>query len=125
MPTAAEMGEWTGSKLDEMGGATVGKVAGVYVDDSSGKPEWLFARMGRFGHYTLVPARDAVYANGRIWVPFSRDAIRKAPRVDPGKPVERDSEQALLDHYGVGTAEAGRGAELAKRGPNAVTTRPA
>lgn len=124
-PTAEELAGWAGNKLDEMGGASVGKVEGLYVDDASGKPEWLLARMGRFGHYTLVPARDAVCANGRVWVPFGRDVIRRAPRVQAGESLTRDAEQALLDHFGIGTAAAGRGAELADRGPSAVTTRPA
>ena len=123
--TVAEVQSWVGFKLDEMGGATIGKVEGAYVDDESGKPEWLLARMGRFGHHCLVPARDAVAAGGHVWVPHTRDQIRKAPRLDVGKPITRDTEQQLLDHYGVGTGEVGRGAELAQREASAVTARPA
>ena len=124
-PTLAEMQRWAGFRLDDMGGSTVGRVEGVYVDDETGRPEWLLARMGRFGHHCLVPARDAVAAGGHVWVPFTRDQIRKAPRQDGGKPLERDGEQQLLDHYGVGTGVTGRGAELAKREASAVTARPA
>jgi hypothetical protein len=116
---------WAGHKLDELGGHSVGRVEGVYVDDSSGRPEWLLARMGRFGHHCLVPARDAVAAGGHVWVPYSRDQIRKAPRIEPNSPLERDREQALLDHYGVGTGEAGRGADLAEREAADITARPA
>lgn len=115
---------WKGHKLDEMSGAAVGRVAGAFVDEDTGRPEWLLARMGRFGHYCLVPARDAVGANGRVWVPYSRDQIRRAPRVEPSKPLAGEREQALLDHYGVGSSEAGRGADLAERGPSAITLRP-
>jgi hypothetical protein len=117
--------EWAGFKLDDMGGATVGKVEGAYVDSDSGEPEWLLARMGRFGHHCLVPARDAVAGGGHVWVPYGRDQIRKAPRQDPRKPLERDAEQALLDYYGVGTGTAGRGADLSEREPGVVTARPA
>ncbi len=123
-PTPDEIKSWKGFRLDEMAGSSVGKVEGCFVDDVSGRPEWLLARMGRFGHYCLVPARDAVGVNGHVWVPYGRDLIRQAPRVDQAKPLERDREQALLEHYGVASAETGRGAELAKRGPNAVTIRP-
>jgi len=86
-----------GHKLDEMGGAQVGRIEGK----ASGRAEWLVARMGRFGHYCLVPARDAVAANGRAWVPYTRDHIRRAPRVEPKAPLESVSEQAVLDHYGL------------------------
>jgi hypothetical protein len=116
---------WVGHKLDELGGHAVGRVEGVYVDDSSGRPEWLLARMGRFGHHCLVPARDAVAAGGHVWVPYSRDQIRRAPRIEPNSPLERDREQALLDHYGIGTGEAGRGADLAEREAADITARPA
>ncbi len=124
-PTLDEVNSWKGAKLDEQGGQTVGKVEGVYVDDSSGEPEWLLSRMGRFGHHCLVPARDAVAAAGHVWVPYSRDLIRKAPRIEPSKPLERGAEQGLLEHYGIGTTEAGRGAAISQRGPSAVTARPA
>lgn len=123
--TLDEVLSWNGFKLDDIGGATVGKIEGAYVDDPGGRPEWLLARMGRFGHHCLVPARDAVVAAGHVWVPYSRALIRKAPKLDAGKPLECDRERELLEHYGVGTAEAGRGAELAKRDASAVTARPA
>ncbi len=121
----AEVEGWKGFRLDDMGGSTVGKVEGAYVDEETGDPEWLLARMGRFGHHCLIPARDSVAAGGHVWVPYSRDQIRKAPRIDAGKPLDRDRETALLEHYGVGTGEVGRGADLAKREASAVTARPA
>jgi hypothetical protein len=122
-----ELGEvqsWTGHRLDEIGGAAVGKVEGVYVDDESDRPEWLLARMGRFGHHTLVPARDAVEGVGRVWVPYTRDQIRRGPKVAAGKPLSGETERELLGHYGI-AADAGRFAELAKRPADALTARPA
>ncbi|HEY8466534.1 MAG TPA: PRC-barrel domain-containing protein [Solirubrobacterales bacterium] len=124
-PTAEEMATWKGYRLDEMNGSGVGKVEGVYVDEPSGQPVWLLARMGRFGHYTLVPARDAVAGAGRVWVPYARELIRKAPRIEPGSTVSCKRERELLEHYGVGSPAAGRGAELAERPEDAITARPA
>jgi hypothetical protein len=89
-----------GHKLDEMGGAQVGRIEGRVVGTSAGL-EWLVARMGRFGHYCLVPSRDAVTANGRVWVPYARDQIRRAPRVDPKSPLDGELEQAVQAHYGL------------------------
>ena len=123
--TLEEVKGWLGFRLDDVGGAAVGKLEGAYADESGGRPEWLLARMGRFGHHCLIPARDAVAAGGHVWVPYTREQIRKAPRVDAGKPLERDSELALLQHYGVGSQEVGRGAELAGLDGGAVTSRPA
>ena len=89
-----------GHKLDEMGGAQVGRIEGRVVSESAGV-ELLLARMGRFGHYCLVPGRDAVAANGRVWVPYTRDQIRRAPRVEPNAPLDSESEATVLAHYGL------------------------
>ncbi len=74
---------------------------GRIESQASGRIEWLIARMGRFGHYCLVPSRDAVVANGRVWVPYSRDQIRRAPRIEPKAPLDSDAEETALGHYGL------------------------
>ena len=83
-PGADEVRSWIGDRLDELAGANVGKIDGVFVDAESGEPEWIVVRMGRFGHHTLIPARDAVAGVKRVWVPYTRDQIRQAPKADPG-----------------------------------------
>ena len=123
-PSAEEMGGWSGFRLDEIGGAGVGKVEGVFVDEAGGEPVWILARMGRFGHHTLVPGRDAVAGVGRVWVPYGRDQIRRAPKVNPSEPLTAEAERQLLEHYRI-AAEAGRASEIADSDPGAVTAKPA
>lgn len=119
-----EAQRWSGHRLDEVGGGSVGKVEGVLVDVSSERPEWLLARMGRFGHHTVVPARDAVGGVGHVWVPYTRDLIRRAPKVESGSSLNARLERELLEHYRI-AVDAGRYAELAERDPEAITSRPA
>lgn len=123
-PTLDEIHAWKGHRLDEIGGGGVGKVEGVFVDAESGEPEWILARMGRFGHHTLVPARDAVEGVGHVWVPYSRAVIRRAPKVDPVSSLTASAERSLLAHYGV-AGPAGRAAQLDEREPETVSVRPA
>ena len=123
-PSHEDVLSWNGHRLDEIGGAAVGKVEGAYVDASSGRPEWLLSRMGRFGHFCLVPARDAVGGVGHVWVPYTRDQIRRAPRIEPKSELTRSREDEFLAHYGIG-GEAGRAADIASRDADAVTARPA
>src|SRR4249919_1949145 len=123
-PGAEGVKSWIGHRLDEISGGKVGRVEGFYVDTSNGEPEWLLARMGRFGHYTLVPGRDAVEGVGHVWVPYGRDQIRAAPRVDPNAPLTAGTEKELLDHYGIAVS-AGRAAELEQLDDSAVSSRPA
>jgi hypothetical protein len=119
-PSLAEIKGWIGSRLDEIGGATVGRIEGVYLDQQSGEPEWLLARMGRFGRHSLVPARDAVAGVGHVWVPYEREVIRGGPRVEPGQTLDIERETELSAHYRVDRAN-----QLAARQPEGVTSRPA
>jgi hypothetical protein len=123
-PAADVVRGWTGHRLDEMSGGNVGRIEGAFVDEASGAPEWLLARMGRFGHYTLIPGRDAVEGVGRVWVPYTREHIRKAPKVNPNSPLTVATERELLAHYGI-AVDAGRAAELAELNEGAVSARPA
>ena len=79
-PDADDVRAWIGHRLDEISGGNVGRVEGFFVDESSGEPEWLLARMGRFGHYTLIPGRDAVEGVGHVWVPVHAATRSAAPR---------------------------------------------
>lgn len=123
-PSLDEIMSWSGYRLDEVAGGSVGKVEGAYVDADSGRAEWLLARMGRFGHHCLVPARDAVAGAGHVWVPYGRDRIRQAPKIEPRTELNREKELELLSFYGI-DGEVGRAAEVAGRDAEAVTARPA
>jgi hypothetical protein len=123
-PSLDEISAWAGWRLDEIGGSGVGRVEGAYVDEGSGEPHWLHVRMGRFGHHTLVPAGDAVAGVGHVWIPYDRDTVRRAARIDPGKPVDREQEIELCSHYGIAEG-LGRAAELAVMPPGASSVRPA
>ena len=119
-PSVEEVRSWIGARLDEIGGAGVGKIEGVYLDERSGEPEWLLARMGRFGRHALVPTRDAVGGVGEVWVPYERETLRGAPRIEPGEELNLERETELCAYF-----EIDRAAQLAEREPSAVTARPA
>jgi sporulation protein YlmC with PRC-barrel domain len=114
---------WAGHQLDDRSGTAVGRIEGVLVDAERGAVEWLLVRSGRFGQRALVPARDAVAAVDRVWVPFDAERIRAAPKAS-GAALTQADELALLAHYGL-AGPAGRAAEIAGRDPAGVTALPA
>jgi len=115
---------WAGHRVDEIGGAAVGQVHGVFVDAESGDPTWLIAKQGRFGGTLVaIPLRDCATGAGRVWVAHEREAIRGAPVVDPTRPLLREHELTICAHYGIGEG-LGRAAEVAGRGAGAVTSSP-
>jgi hypothetical protein len=96
---AEELQTWTGYALDDVRGVGVGKVEAIVTGEQPFG--WLLARMGRFGHHTAIPARDAVEGLERVWVPYSRDQIRDAPHVEALETIDPLMERELLEHYGL------------------------
>jgi hypothetical protein len=117
-----ELRSWRGLRLDEMTGSGAGSVRGVYVDARTGEPIWLLARMGLFGHFCLVPARHAVAAAKRVWVPYTRETMRSAPRIEPGEDLLVERERELLRHYGA--AGGKRDSELERRASDEISCYP-
>ena len=87
--------DWAGLRLDGNDGQ-VGKIASVIGDG----PEWHLVRPGRLGGTTAVPAAEAVKGAGAVWVPYPRDVVRKAPKVEPGE-LDEATVRGLREHYGL------------------------
>ena len=113
-PSLEEARAWVGHKLDDMSGSTSGRVEGAFVDSVSGEPVWLVIRIGRLGHRSVVPFDLVAAGVGHVWVPFSREAIKAAPEVDPAVGIDPAREAELCAHYGIAPG-AGRMAELEGR----------
>jgi hypothetical protein len=124
-PSLAEATGWIGFEVDEIGGGQVGQVGGFFLDAASGDPAWLIARLGRRrGPLVAIPLRDCAGGGGRVWVAHEGEKIRSAPVVDPTKPLLREHELTICEHFGIGGG-AGRAAEVAGRPEGAVTSQPA
>jgi PRC-barrel domain len=123
-PGLEEARRWVGYRADEIGGAEVGQVHGLFVDAEDGRPTWVIARQGRLkGTLVAIPIDSCAAGAGRIWVAQERDAIRSAPVVDPTRPLLREHELTICAHYGVGES-VGRAAAVAGRDEGAITSQP-
>jgi hypothetical protein len=124
-PSAAEARRWVGNRVDDAGGASVGQVQGFFVDAEDGEPSWLIAKLGHFrGPLVAIPIEDCAGGGGKVWVAHERDAIRRAPVVDPTRPLLREHELTISAHYGIGP-ELGRAAAVGSRTEGATTSKPA
>lgn len=99
-PSLNEVLGWIGSRVDDIYGASVGRMEDVWIDPGTGAPRWLLVREGRFGaRSTLIPFEDATAGTEHVWVPYERDVIRGAPEVQPGTPLTQELEAALRAHF--------------------------
>ncbi|WP_251153389.1 PRC-barrel domain-containing protein [Cellulosimicrobium sp. Marseille-Q4280] len=83
-------------------GEKIGKVGQVFLDDRTGNPEWVTVRTGLFGTAeSFVPLTDADVQGDEIRVPFGKDQVKDAPRVDDAEGhLSEDEEAELYRYYG-------------------------
>ncbi|SDK93944.1 DUF2382 domain-containing protein [Arthrobacter sp. ok362] len=100
-------------------GAKIGSIGQVYADDDNGQPTWVTAKTGLFGtSESFVPLEGARTEGDDILVPYTKDQVKDAPRVDTDGHLEPAEENRLYAHYGLGggrrtytDATAGRDAD--------------
>ncbi|MFJ9416420.1 PRC-barrel domain-containing protein [Streptomyces sp. NPDC101227] len=93
----------TGLTVVDTEGSKVGTVQQVYRDDATNAPEWITVRTGLFGmRETFVPLAGARRAGGELHVPYAKEAIKKAPRIDTDGHLDPSEEAELYRHYGTG-----------------------
>ncbi|TFV45998.1 DUF2382 domain-containing protein [Blastococcus sp. TF02A_35] len=83
------------------GGDKLGTVEHFFVDDRTGEPTWVAVTTGLFGtRHSVVPAQEATFADGRLQLPVSADAVKKAPAMS-GDHLDPGEEAELRRHYGL------------------------
>jgi len=90
-----------GRTVTDQQGNKIGKVGQVYLDDTTGEPEWLTVSTGLFGtRESFVPLRNADYSGDDIVVPVTKDVVKDAPNVDNDGHLEPAEEDTLYRYYG-------------------------
>lgn len=84
-------------------GEKIGRAGQVYLDDESGRPEWVTVHTGLFGtRESFIPLMDAEVRDDGLAVPFNKGAVKDAPNVDPEDGhLSREDEAELYRHYGL------------------------
>ncbi|MDJ0355218.1 PRC and DUF2382 domain-containing protein [Paenarthrobacter sp. PH39-S1] len=88
-------------------GEKIGKIGQVYLDDETGKPEWVTAKTGMFGGAeTFIPLAQGTVDGDAIRVPYDKDKVRNAPRMDDAEGhLSKDQEAGLYEYYGLAYSE--------------------
>ena len=94
-----------GADVYDETGAKIGSASEVYLDDESGRPEWVTVRTGMFGtKESFVPIRDADLTADGVRVHVAKDKVKDAPKIDTDGHLSPQEEQELYRYYGLGTA---------------------
>ena len=91
-----------GTDVYEQDGDKIGSTAQVYLDNRTGDPEWVSVKTGLFGtKETFVPLNKATLSDDRIVVPFGKDQVKNAPKIDPDGELTPAEEDELYRYYGL------------------------
>ncbi|GIH73882.1 DUF2382 domain-containing protein [Planobispora longispora] len=85
-------------------GEKIGEVKHVYLDEATGRPEWLCVKTGLFGtKETFVPAQAADVVADHVEVGYPKDRVKDAPSVDveAGGHLSPDEERELYRYYDI------------------------
>ncbi|WP_247046219.1 DUF2382 domain-containing protein [Arthrobacter rhizosphaerae] len=97
-------------------GEKIGSVGQVYVDDENGEPTWVTVKTGLFGtSESFVPLEGARTEGNDIVVPYGKDKVKDAPRIESDGHLEPAEEDRLYAYYGIGRGtrtDATRGAGM-------------
>lgn len=102
--------EYTGSltkaTVIDSNGDKVGDVGQVFTDES-GKPAFATVKTGWFGrHASVVPLQGAEIGEDQVRVFFTKDQIKDAPSLDSDTGLDRDGQDEVRRHYGLGALGA-------------------
>ena len=93
---------WQGRTLVDRDGDRIGTLESIYVDDETGQPDWALVNTGLFGtKSTFVPLAQASEAGGDVQVPYTKQQVKDAPRIDADQHLSEAEEQQLWRHYGL------------------------
>jgi uncharacterized protein (TIGR02271 family) len=96
-------------------GDKIGRVGNIYVDDSTGEPEWMTVHTGRFGRReTLVPLQPVELRDGEVVVPFEKERVVNAPNVDvrAAAHLSEQDEARLYEYYSMSQPGAPAGSAI-------------
>ena len=90
-----------GSTAYSNDGDKIGTVGQLFLDDETGRPEFITVNTGLFGNKeTYIPVADASFDGDRLTVPFSKEHVKGAPNVDTADGhLDRADEERLYQYY--------------------------
>lgn len=86
----------------DVDGDKVGGVKDVYVNDTTGQPDFVSVNHGLFGGGdSIVPLRGHTLRDGELHLAFPKERIEDAPDLDENGHLTTEDQDAFYRHYGL------------------------
>lgn len=107
----------SGANVVDSDGHKIGTVGQIYVDSDSGRPSWATVKTGLFGtSESFVPLEQAEATGGDLRVPFSKDFVKDAPRIESDGELSEAEEDELYAYYRDSSRSGGTGDDFVESG---------
>lgn len=118
MITETQAQDVIGSTAYGSDGEKIGSVGQVFLDDASGRPEFVTVNTGLFGmKESFIPVAEATFDGGSLTLPYTKDKVKGAPNVDvDAGHLDQTEEDELYRYYGLGQGTGYAGTETAGTG---------
>lgn len=84
----------------DVDGEKLGGVKDVYVNDTTGQPDFVSVNHGLFGGSdSIVPLRGHTLRDGELHLAFPKDRIENAPELDENGHLTTEDQDAFYRHY--------------------------
>ena len=92
--------EWRGRNVVDQEGAKVGRLEEIYIDQHTGRLEWLLINTGLFGtKSSFAPLAGARLDGEDVRIGYSKQEVKDAPSVDADRELSPEEEARLYAHY--------------------------
>lgn len=97
-----------GRTLVDSDGDKIGKVADIYLDEATEKPEWMAVSTGWFGNnISFVPLKDMQFTDddSDVVAPYWKQQVKDAPNCADDGSLSQVEEAELYRHFGLQYSE--------------------
>ena len=123
MIDSSNLGRLAGKNVVGPDGESIGKVADVYESTDSGRGTFATVTTGLFGSgASFFPLDDAELRGDEVVVPYSKDFIKDAPRVENDEELTAPEEERLFQYYSGAGATTGATTATTDTGTTGTTT---
>ena len=92
---------WRGKTVLDQDGDKIGTFGDVYLDRATNRPGWGGVKTGLFGtRESYVPLDQVTVTGDDLQLPYDKDLVTGAPRIDPDVALSAAEEERLYSHYG-------------------------
>jgi uncharacterized protein (TIGR02271 family) len=95
-----ELQSWRDRDLIDRDGDKIGSIGDIYLDEQTGRPEWLAVKTGLFGtKVSFVPTAEARAEGDEVRVPYEKSHVKDSPNVEADGALSQAEERRLYEHY--------------------------